>query len=107
VIDRQEEEIAAQERRWRLVTGQAGTEELDRSAIYLEILQNLFTEDELRDLCFSLSVDFEALPAASKPGKARELLTYCQRHNRLIGTKKRKGLYELIQGKRPYLFGER
>ena len=93
-------EIARQERRWRLVTSTPDTGELDRSAFYLDILQNLFSEDELQKLCFGMHIDYEALPASSKPGKARELVKYCQRHDRL------KNLYERVQAERPYLFGE-
>ena len=93
-------EIDRQERRWRLVTSTPGTGELDRSAFYLDILQNLFSEDELRDLCFRLNVDYEALPAASKPGKARELIKFCQRQARV------RELYGAVQSERPYLFDE-
>lgn len=46
-------------------------------------LTNLFSEGELRNLCFDLGVDYESLPARSKDGKARELITHIQRNSRL------------------------
>jgi len=95
--------VAKQERRWRLVTSTPDTGELDQSAFYLDILANLFSEDELRTLCFDMGIDYESLPASSKPGKARELLEYCKRHNRLESTETRAGLYERGQAERPYL----
>ncbi len=100
------QEVARQERRWRLVTSTPDTGELDLPAFYLDILANLFSEDELRTLCFDMVIDYEALPASSKPGKARELMEYCRRHNRLASTDKRAGLYERVQAERPYLFGD-
>ncbi len=97
-------EIARQERRWRLVTSSPDTGELDRSAFYLDILANLFSEEELRTICFDMGIDYESLPASSKPGKARELMEYCRRHNRLTPTGTRPGLYKRVQAERPYLF---
>ncbi len=44
--------------------------------------QNLidrFSEEELRDLCFDLGVDYESLPAQGKAGKARELIAHLDR----------------------------
>jgi hypothetical protein len=99
--------VAKQERRWRLVTSTPDTGELDQSAFYLDILANLFSEDELRTLCFDMGIDYESLPASSKPGKARELLEYCKRHNRLESTETRAGLYERVQTERPYLFEDK
>jgi hypothetical protein len=46
----------------------------------LDILRQYFNESELKDLCFSLAVDYEALPGASVWDKARELVTYAERH---------------------------
>lgn len=42
-----------------------------------------FSLEELADLCFNLGVDYESLPGESKPAKARELVSYMQRRNRL------------------------
>jgi len=54
-----------------------------------------------------MGIDYESLPASSKPGKARELLEYCKRHNRLESTETRAGLYERVQTERPYLFEDK
>ena len=48
-----------------------------------DIIVLYFNDSELRDLCFNLSIDYENLGGDAKPGKARELVAYCQRHNRL------------------------
>lgn len=106
-INQLRQEVAKQERRWRLVTSTPDTGELDQSAFYLDILANLFSEEELRTLCFDMGIDYESLPASSKPGKARELMEYCRRHNRLSSTETRRGLYELVRDERPYLFEEK
>jgi hypothetical protein len=47
-----------------------------------QILIDYFNEDELRDLCFDLSIDYENLPGANKVGKARELIAFVERHGR-------------------------
>jgi hypothetical protein len=41
-----------------------------------EMLVARFNEEELRDLCFDLSVDYESLVGQGKAGKARELISY-------------------------------
>jgi hypothetical protein len=38
----------------------------------------------MQDLCFDLGVDYESLAGESKRGKARELIAYLERHNRLF-----------------------
>ena len=55
---------------------------MDRAAL-LDILTNRFSESELRTLCFRLGIDHEALPGASKPDKARELILHCERRDQL------------------------
>lgn len=100
-LDRLEEEVAAHERQWRLVTGRDGTGELDRQAVYLDILANMFSAEELAEICFRLGMDYESLPATSKPGKAREMLLHMERRNRL------ERLYDIVQQKRPFLFDDR
>ncbi len=49
----------------------------------LRVLIDQFNENELRDLCFDLSVDYENLPPGGKKDKARELVLYFKRRNRL------------------------
>jgi hypothetical protein len=44
-------------------------------------LVSLFSEDELKQLCFELDVDYEALPGSAKPDKARELIQYFERRD--------------------------
>jgi hypothetical protein len=49
----------------------------------VEILSDRFNEEELKSLCFRLGVDYENLPAAGKSHKARELVHYMDRRDRL------------------------
>ena len=42
-----------------------------------------FDDNELRDLCFDLRIDYESLPGDGKSAKASELVQYCDRHKRL------------------------
>ncbi len=48
-----------------------------------DILVKYFSDSELRDVCFDLGIDYENLGGDAKAGKARELVAYCQRRNRL------------------------
>jgi hypothetical protein len=41
-----------------------------------------FNDDELRDLCFELGIDYESLTGSGKSAKARELVSFCERHGR-------------------------
>lgn len=63
------------------------------------VLVTLFTEDDLRDLCFDLDVDYESLPGNSKAGKARELVIYCRNRGQLAE------LEAQIRRRRPQAFG--
>ncbi len=47
------------------------------------ILVDRFSESELKDLAFDLAVDYEALPNGGKANKARELVAYFDRRNRV------------------------
>lgn len=49
----------------------------------LFLLNKHFNDDELRTLCFALQIDYETLPAQGKQGKARELIEYMNRLDRL------------------------
>jgi DNA-binding NtrC family response regulator len=44
-------------------------------------LDEKFDLEEIQDLCFDLDIDFDNLPGDGK--KARELVAYCRRHDRL------------------------
>jgi hypothetical protein len=48
-----------------------------------DILVAYFNDNELRDLCFDLGIDYENLGGDAKSGKARELVDYCRRYDRL------------------------
>ncbi len=60
--------------------------ERPRSEAELKLYSGLvsyFNEEELRDLCFQLGIDYETLPGDSKTIKARELVAYHERRNRI------------------------
>jgi hypothetical protein len=67
-----------------------------QSLIFLfETLRTRFNLNELHELCIYLHINFEELPGDSLSHKALELVTYCQRRNRLAK------LVEAIAQQRP------
>jgi hypothetical protein len=66
-----------------------------------DILDDYFTEQELRDLCFKLAIDYEDLPYSGQTYKARELVSLCARMGQMAK------LTTAIQEKRPHLFSEK
>ena len=48
-----------------------------------QILIGRFNEEELRTLCFDMALDYDMLPGQGKGGKARELIAYLERRNRV------------------------
>ncbi len=48
-----------------------------------QLLASRFSLGELRNLCFDLEVDYEDLPGEGKAEKARELVGYLERRNRI------------------------
>ena len=48
-----------------------------------DILVAYFNDNELRNLCFDLGIDYEKLGGDAKSSKARELVAYCRRYDRL------------------------
>ncbi len=48
-----------------------------------QILTKKFNKSELKNLSFDLSVEYENLPGYTKQGKARELITYLERRDRV------------------------
>ena len=71
--------------------------ELPKSKLF-EIIKKYFNEEELKELCFTVNVDYESLVGNGKSAKARELITYCQRQG-LFSV-----LYREIQKLRPHAF---
>lgn len=49
----------------------------------LRAINDSFSEDDLRDLCFELRLDFENLPGTVKKDKARELVIHFDRRKRV------------------------
>jgi hypothetical protein len=49
-----------------------------------QILTDNFADDELRDLCFELGIDYENLGGTGKSGKARELVAFAERRGRFV-----------------------
>lgn len=56
---------------------------IEKRARLRQILTHYFDESELRNLSFDLGVDYESLPGATKGDKARELVAYFERRDRL------------------------
>lgn len=57
--------------------------QLRRRAKLLQILATRFDEGELHTLCFGLGVDYGDLPESGKANKARALIAYLERHDRI------------------------
>ena len=49
----------------------------------VKFIRDKFSDSELRDLCFELHIDYESLPGEGKAAKARELVSFCERRDRL------------------------
>jgi len=49
----------------------------------LQVLSDRFDEGDLRTLCFTLEIDYEILPGQGKRDKARELIQYLERRERI------------------------
>ena len=65
-----------------------------------DILDDNFNEQELRDVCFEMDVDYEDLPCFGQANKARELIGLCARMGQISVLK------TIIAEKRPHLFPE-
>ena len=70
---------------------------IDRSQLH-QILRTYFSESELRELCFTLKIDYEDLPEEGKAAKARQLIAYCERFGRYAE------LVEAVRKLRPNAF---
>ena len=71
---------------------------MDRSSALVAmqfLIARHFDMEELRQLCFELSISVSGLDGVGVEGKARELVKFCDRHGRLDD------LFELVQAKRP------
>jgi hypothetical protein len=47
-----------------------------------EQIDQTFDEEEVRNLCSEIGVDYDNLGGRGKVANVRELLAHCQRHNR-------------------------
>ena len=69
------------------VSLKSAEEKQNDSATYQTRLRNIlvdrFSLDELRTLCFDMALDYDMLPGQGKEAKARELITFMNRRNRL------------------------
>jgi hypothetical protein len=54
----------------------------DLPALHKQLLET-YSDDELRTLCFELEIDYEIIEGANKSARARELLTYLKRRERI------------------------
>ncbi len=84
--------------RWKIVTGSQTTSELDKQAVYIDILCNMFNSDELSTIAYNLGVDYEDLPASGKFGKTRELYDHMRNRGKVDR------LIDAIREERPFLF---
>ncbi len=65
----------------QLVTNDTHKPEPDAISL-IQALSNHFSQQEVRDLCVELSVNYESLEGDGHAGKARELVLFLQRRNR-------------------------
>jgi hypothetical protein len=70
-------------RRWRSPWSTGTTLNQAQLMTLREILVKRFNVEELRTLCFDLGIDYGSLPAQGKLGKAREIVTYLDRRDRI------------------------
>jgi hypothetical protein len=49
----------------------------------VKFIREKFNDSELRDLCLELGIDYESLGGEGKAAKARELVAFCVRRDRL------------------------
>jgi len=49
-----------------------------------QFLATRFNAGELRTLCFDMGLDYDDLPGEGKADKARELVGFCERHDKLV-----------------------
>lgn len=83
---------------WLSLCGESVTDDQISPAYLANLLSLLdyhFSEEELRTLCFQLQVAYETLPAQGKKNKARELIEYMVRYQRLPE------LVTLLENERP------
>jgi hypothetical protein len=52
------------------------------SATLRTLITTHFNDNELRNLCYDIEIDYESLPGEGKSGKARELIAYVQRRGK-------------------------
>ncbi len=64
------------------------------------LLNKHFSASELQTLCFALGIDYQDLEGSTRIDKARELVRYCERHNRIAD------LEAAIKETRPDVFEE-
>ncbi|OQY23725.1 MAG: hypothetical protein DRJ03_27205 [Chloroflexi bacterium] len=64
-------------------SGQAMPGKVDLARLHILLVER-FDEEEMRSLSFGLQVDYDNLRGEGKTGKARELIAYLERRDRLI-----------------------
>jgi hypothetical protein len=69
-------------RRSRASGGPLGATQIDQAQLH-KMLIDSFSEDELKDICLALGVDYENLPGDAKAAIAREMILHFQREGRL------------------------
>lgn len=70
----------------------------------LRYLRESFSDNELRDLCFVMKVNYDALNGENLAAKARELVAWCDRRDRLaeLESTAQQLLNEYATGQRPH-----
>ncbi len=62
-----------------------------------DVLVTCFNEEELRQLCFAIEIEYDDMQGHGRRGKARELILFCERHRRIPQLK------EQIRKERPHV----
>lgn len=77
-------------------TGRLREERRVREAVFVaNVMELAYDENELRDLCFEMGVDYESVSGTNKQGKVRSIVSHFFRRNTLDVFR------DFLQGDRP------
>lgn len=81
----------------RLLGGAAATINMAQRSNLADFMAHHFNDEEIKDVCFRMQIDYNDLAAEGRAGKIRELVLFVERHGRV------QEFHKLIRKLRPRL----